>query len=430
MSSVPKSRRDSRRARNGAYSITKALGRGGYRAAVTLGKDPLTGKPDRKFIRAATEEEVRAKADAVVAQAERMGWALGGDIGPRSTLGEWAGVWLRSIELSRKRSTFTFYELAFRTRILPVLGRVRLSAITPERVEHLLYTLSDTVEAGGQATTRPVSPAVRKATHRALRACLGVAARRGYIARNPAALVKVPEAQADEIIPLDRDELLQVLAACKNTPMFARWLCALVLGMRQAEVLGLRFADLDLGAAQPVLHVEQTAVRQVWAHGCGTPATCGKTPAKCPSRHRLEAFTTPKSRAGKRTIALPATVAAALAKRRSFVASMKLAAGPEWEDHDLVFPGPNGRPIGWRSDARAWHKLLESAGVRQIRLHDARHSSASVNVILGTPQRVMAESYGWGADAGAMMANYQHVLDDARAEAVAKIERYLFGGGN
>lgn len=426
MTTSPTNRRPNRRAAAGSYTVTRSPDRGDYRATITIGHDILTGKRIRKNIRAATETDVRAKADAILQEAARTGGSASGDITSSTTLDVWAATWLQEVRLTRKLSTYNYYELAFRRQILPAIGHMRLSEITPEKTAALLLNLATTTTVNGKETKQPVSAATRKATHRSLRACLGLAVERGHIPANPAK-IRVPEPHTEEVIPLNREEMQKVLEVVAREPDYARWLLALIVGMRQGEVLGLQFSSLDLEAEHPQLLVRQTAARMQWLHGCAIPATCGKSPSKCPSGLRSPMFTTPKSRAGRRTIVLPDTVAKALAKRRAIVAQMRLAAGPEWEDNDLVFPGPSGITIDYRSDNRRWHKMLEKAGVRQVRLHDSRHSAASINVSVGTPERVTSEAFGWGADSAKMLQRYQHVLTDARADAANKVEEYMFG---
>lgn len=92
-----------------------------------------------------------------------------------------------------------------------------------------------------------------------------------------------------------------------------------------------------------------------------------------------------------------------------------------------MFPGRFGWPQDHRSDARAWARLLDSAGVSPARLHDARHSAASLAPYLGTPTKVLAESFGWGSDATKMADRYQHVADDLRQAAAHRMDHFLFG---
>ena len=146
---------------------------------------------------------------------------------------------------------------------------------------------------------------------------------------------------------------------------------ALALGLRQGEALGLTWecVDLDRGT----LTVRQALQRQP---GTGL------------------VLVQPKSRAGRRTIALPGPLRVALRAHRAAQLADRMAAGSMWQDHDLVFCQQNGRPLEPRSDHRAWRALLTAAQVRPARLHDARHTAASLLLQQGVPARVAMEILG------------------------------------
>lgn len=420
----PKKARDLKRSRNGEYTVSYDETHATWYATVSLGRDDR-GKLIRRFVRGKTRDEVHEKVLELRERATRLGPQTAA--ARRSgTLAEWTADWLAGVKLTKKASTYNFYESNARVHVLPVLGDVRLSELNPERIERALFTMTTTAKVNGRTREVPVSASVRKACHRTLRACLGVAHDRGYIPTNPATHVKVPMPNEEEIRPLTRAEVLAVIDAARTSPMPARWSIALVLGLRQGEVLGLRFCDLTLDDDQPTIRVVQNRVRQRWEHGCPDPKACGPA-ASCPHRHRNSPFDTPKSRKGIRTIAVPAHLVPALREQKKIVARMRLKAGPDWTDFDLVFPGKFGWPQDHRSDARAWARLLDSAGVSPARLHDARHSAASLALYLGTPTKVLAESFGWGSDATKMADRYQHVADDLRQAAAHRMDHFLFG---
>jgi integrase len=105
-------------------------------------------------------------------------------------------------------------------------------------------------------------------------------------------------------------------------------------------------------------------------------------------------FVQPKSRAGRRTTALPGQLRDALRAHRTAQLAERTAAGSQWHELDLVFCQENGRPIDPRSDHRAWRSLLAAAEVPQGRLHDARHTAATLLLHQGVPARVAMEMLG------------------------------------
>src|SRR5207302_10568185 len=113
-------------------------------------------------------------------------------------------------------------------------------------------------------------------------------------------------------------------------------------------------------------------------------SACGERPASCPQRHGGGAHLgPPKSKAGRRTIALPEPVVAELLEQRRRQAIDRLAAGPLWHDHGFVITNHTGGPVDRRTDTDDWIDLVRQAGVRRLRLHDCRHSAATALLVLG-----------------------------------------------
>ena len=102
-----------------------------------------------------------------------------------------------------------------------------------------------------------------------------------------------------------------------------------------------------------------------------------------------------------------------------------MRAGTEWEDHDLVFAQPNGRPIDPRRDWAAWKTLCDSAGVRASRVHDARHTAATLLLVQGVSPRVVMDVMGWSDQR--MLLRYQHVVDALRRDAADRMGSALWG---
>jgi integrase len=114
-----------------------------------------------------------------------------------------------------------------------------------------------------------------------------------------------------------------------------------------------------------------------------------------------------KSRAGRRAVGIPAPLVEALRQHREAQAKEREIAAQLWHEGDWVFTQPNGRPIDPRADHDAWKALLQEAGVRDARLHDARHTAATMLLVLGVPTRAVMEVMGWSQMA--MTTRYQHL---------------------
>ena len=196
-------------------------------------------------------------------------------------------------------------------------------------------------------------------------------------------------------------------------------------GLRQGEVLGLRWADVDLD--RQLLTIRSSRVRPVYRHGC--PGDCGRYPGWCPQRVLVngQAVAT-KSEAGQRVIGLPAALVQLLRSHRRSQAQLQSEARQLWQEGDWVFTSEVGTPLNPNSDYRRWKALLRRAGVPDGRLHDARHTAATVLLILGVPERTVMGIMGWSSTA--MAARYQHVTDPIRHEVADRVDGLLWASGS
>jgi integrase len=338
-------------------------------------------------------------------------------------------TWLTTIAPRRiRRSTLeSTYTPKVRNRIIPGLGKHRLDRLTPEHVERFYTRL----EADSLA------PATVLQIHRILSRALKVAMQRGYIARNVATLVDAPSASQDEIEPLTRDEALRVIRLAATKRNGTRWSVALALGLRQGEALGLRWRYVDLEAGTFI--VRWQLQRLAWRHSCADPHACGRhrhrdlCPPDC-TRHARACpqrtggglhLTELKSDKSRRTIALPPPLVAALKAHRATQLQERMTAGPAWQDGDFVWCQPNGRPIGNHADWAEWKALLKAAGIRDARVHDARHTAATLLLAQGVDQRVVMEILGHSQIS--MTSKYAHVLPQVMTDAADRIGEALWG---
>ena len=100
-------------------------------------------------------------------------------------------------------------------------------------------------------------------------------------------------------------------------------------------------------------------------------------------------------------------------------------AGDQWQEHHRVFAQPDGRPLDPRSDHQAWKNLLRDAGVAEARLHDARHTAATVMLLMGVPPRVAMQVLGHSQLS--MTARYTHVVSEMATEAAERVGEALWG---
>ncbi len=351
------------------------------------------GRRDRRHVSGARRADVVAKVRALEAKRD-AGTAEAAGRAP--TVGDWLDHWLEHIAPRRVRArTLESYEALVRLHLRPGLGHHRLDRLQPEHLEQLYGSLLE---------DKGLSPATVLRLHRVLSRALRVAMQRGKIARNVATLVDPPAVKRPTTaLPLTVDEARRVLQAAAQGRNAARWTVALAVGLRQSEALGLRWSDIDLG-------VGTLTVRR------GLHRVAGKGLV----------YEEPKADRSRRTLALPAQLVEALRRHRVVQLQEREAAGSLWEEHDLVFAQVNGRPLDKRSDWEAWKALLKRAAVREVRLHDGRHTAATLLLSEGVHPRVVMELLGH-SQMRTTTDTYSHVMPALAKEAAAKMGTALWG---
>ena len=411
---------------NGEGSEIKLGADGRWHAYLSFGVKS-GGRRDRRHVSAPTRAQCAAKLREL--QEKRDAGVV--PSGSRTvTVAQWLDHWLDNIASAKVRPmTLDGYRQYVRNRITPAVGHYRLNQLQPEHVERFYREAASPGHRADPKTGRvvdmgPLSTASVIQCHRILSRALKVAVQRGLIARNVCTLVEPPPLRREEVDALSADEARAILVAASSVRNAARWSVALALGLRQGEALGLQWADIDPQAG--TLRVRRALQRQLVQHGC--EGTCGKSRATaCPQRTGGGlVFVPPKSRAGNRTIVLPAQLAEALRTHRRVQAAERLAAGSEWLDLDLVFAQPNGRPIDPHSDWSQWKALLRAAGVRDARLHDARHTAATLALLQGVSARVVMQILGH-SQIGLTLGTYSHVVPELAADAAERMNAALWG---
>lgn len=396
--------------RSGNRQSSIYLGRDGHwHGRVTVGRK-IDGSLDRRHVMSKSKSVVVAKVRGLEKLRDE---ARVPKAGRAWTVEKWLLHWLEEIARpSIRESSYQAYRNAVNKHLLPVIGGLRLDRLEPEHLEAIYQRM---IEAGAK-------PATAHQVHRTVRAALGEAERRGHVGRSPAQLVRPPRIHPEPVEPFGLEEVQRLLAAARERRNGARWAIALALGLRQGEALALRWDDVDLEARS--LRVRATRLRPVYAHGCTD--NCGRTAGYCPQRQQTNGIIgATKSAAGNRVVGLPDELVALLMDHRRQQLEERIHAGSLWQDGTWVFTTLLGRPIAPNSDYHEWRALLERAGVRHARLHDARHTAATVLLVLGVPERTVMSIMGWSSTS--MAARYQHVTDPIRREVATRVGGLLFG---
>lgn len=401
------SRKKQGRNSNGESSIYHGAD-GRWHGRVTVGvKD--NGKPDRRHVSGKDRPEVvrkvrdlEKKRDAGTVQ----------EAGTKWTVEQWLDHWLNDIAvMTTTENGWDAYFYAVK-HLKHGIGAHKLNKLAPNHLESLYRKmLADGAKKG---TVHQV--------HRTIRTALNEAKNRDFVTKNVATIAKSPTPDEEEIEPFTKDEIRSLFTTARQDRNSTRWIVAIALGLRQGEALGLRWEDLDF--EEQTLRVRRSRLRPKYKHGCKTP--CGRKHAgHCPDRINTRKDTKDtKSKAGKRMIGLPTPLVDELQRHREEQEAERAPARDLWQDEGWIFADPLGRKINARTDQFHWKRLLDAAGVRDARLHDARHTAATVLLELGINQRATMGIMGWSN--ASMAARYQHLTDEVRRSIADQVGGHLW----
>ena len=362
-------------------------GDGRWEGAVHIGYE--NGRRVRKFVIAPTRAEAAAKLGPLLkARDERRPIP-----DQRTRLGPFLHQWLDEVARPTVRaSTFSSYEGIVRLHLTPDLGRLALAKLTPVDVQRLL----NAKRAAG------LSPRRVAYIHAVIRRALVTAERWGLVSRNVAKLVDPPRVQRHEIRPLSPEEARLLLDSAVGDRLVALYLTALATGLRQGELLGLRWEDVDLEA------------RRLWVRH-----TLARVDAKL-------VLLEPKTERSRRTIVLPEVAVSALRAHRTRQLMERLAAGTRWQDTGHVFATTVGTPIEAARVTRAFHAALARAGLPQSRFHDLRHAAATFLLAQGFTLEDVKNLLGHSSIV--LTSNtYGHVLEQRQEQVAAGMDALLGG---
>jgi integrase len=357
------------RARKGDGTIfTTKDGR--HRAAITV-PDAVTGRPVRRYLSGKTAADVTAKLKAM--RAERT---------PRTpTVASYGERWLALVRHRVRPATHRLYRTAMTRHIIPALSNVELGRLRPSDVEAMTAEMLD----------HGLAPSTAALTRRVLVVALSDAERDGLVVRNVARLARGPRQREAPPRSLTADEVRALRAAAEDDPLGPLVLLALSTGLRRGELLALRWEDIG-------------------------PDSLRVTGSMSGSAKGGYERSEPKTRRSRRTVGLPSMAREALARQR------ELSAGSAW-----VFPSPlTGNPMHPDTARSAWSDLAKQAGLSGVRLHDLRHTAATLALAAGVPVRDVADNLGH-ATPSITLNVYGHAVPDGSRRVADAMDKALGG---
>jgi len=359
-----------------------------YDVVIDLGSDPATDRRRQRKKTFTSKREAQAALATWLADIER-GVAVDRS---RQTVADTLRYWLDTYARPNLRPrTVASYAEVIDHHLIPGLGGIRLQSLTASQVQAFYSMLL--ANGVGLWTVHYC--------HMRLSQTLKQAVRLSLITRNVCDMVDPPRLQPREMHTWDAHQARRFLAVAAESGYGPIWPLAAAGGMRRGELLGLRWGDVDLDHG--LVHVRQTVVR------VGTGLI----------------FSQPKSAAGRRAVHIPPLIVQLLREHRVHQNQQRLQLGAVWQDHDLVFAAANGEPINPSNLRRDFLSLIARAGVPTIRVHDLRHTFATLALSSGAPLKAVAEAIGH-ADTRLTLSTYTHVLPGQRQEVADKVASLLF----
>lgn len=305
--------------------------------------------------------------------------------------------WLEIIEPTMEENSWIRHEKFVRIQIIPSLGHLSLVGLTAQHVQSFYAKMLK----GGLASTTV------NHLHGTVHKALGRAVNLGLLARNVSEQVDVPRVQTEEMRPLSRDQARVLIEATQSDRMAALYALAISTGMREGELLGLRWSTLDLN--DRVLRVRGNLQR--------TKRTESGWVIKVP-----------KTKRSRRQIALSEEDVTMLRSHQRRHREERLFVGPAWlgGQWDLVFCSQLGEPLHARTIVHQFKRHLKKAGLPDVRFHDLRHTCATLLLSARVNPKVVSELLGH-ASVSITLDLYSHVIPDMQQDAAETMGRMLYG---
>ena len=373
----------------------KQRSKGSWTIILNLGRDPATGKRKQQWL---TIRGTKKDAETKLAELQHR-LDTGSYIKPdKITLGQFLDRWLKDYAWpSLSAETAQAYDIMARTHLIPALGFIPLQQLT---ATHIQAYYTEKLTSGRRDGQGGLSPRTVRHHHRLLHVLLESAVKLQLVQRNVSDSVDAPKFRPKEMRTFSQDDMLTFLESVKQTEYYPVFYTALFTGMRRSELLAIRWSDVDLDLG--VISINR-------------------------SLHHLAdksfVFQPPKTAKSRRQVPLAPSNSIVLRKHLEGQRIARLLIGQPINDDDLLFCQVNGSPLLPHSVSQAWRRLVKKAGFPGIRLHDARHTHATLMLEQGVNWKIISERLGHGSVAMTLDL-YAHAspgLQQAAAQGFDKV---------
>ena len=365
-----------------------------WTAQVFLGRDAATGR--KRYRQWGGFPTRRAAEQALTRQLELLRAGDYADAGT-TTLGDFLDRWLESVGARVRPTTAASYRDVLEGHVVPRIGNVRLDQLKPMTLSSL-YT--DLLANGRRNGTGGLSPRTVQYVHRIVSHALSDAVRWNLLASNPASRVDAPRVEMKEMRTWTAVDVRRFLAGVADDRLFALWLLLCTTGMRRGEALGLAWRDIDFAGGNVAVRRQLVEIN-----------------------YELR-YSEPKTARGRRSVALDPYTVVALREHRDRQRKERSDLGA-LTPAELVFTKLDGTPLQPQNVSQAFGNIIRRDGLPTIRLHDLRHTAASLMLAAGVHPKIVSERLGH-AGIQITLDRYSHVTPGLQAEAANVLARAVF----
>jgi len=376
---------------NGSGSV-RQRSNGMWEGRYSAGFDPATGKQVQKSVYGKTKKEVRQKLNKIIVQLENHTFIQPSKL----PVSAWLTIWLNEYTANVKPFTRKAYEDRIRLHIIPSIGAVKLCNLTPHTVQAFVNQLSQ--------EPKSLAPKTVKNIHGVLHRALTQACIIGYLQSNPADHCILPRISKPEIHLLANDDLTSFIRAVSKNKYKLIFLIDLFTGLRQSEILGLLWENIDWENNQ--ITVKYQLQREKKAGGS----------------YYLTSLKNDK----ERTICVAPTVMELLRHRKEEQNWERIAAHTDWQEDipGLVFESPTGKHLSHTTVRKNFKKVVAEINMPEVRFHDLRHSYAVACLQNGDGIKSVQEALGHYTSSFTI-DTYGHLTQKMKTESAQRMEQYI-----
>jgi len=367
---------------------------GSWTIVYDLPADPTTGRRKQKSQTVkGTKRDAQSALREVLLSIEQGSYVKPNKI----TLAEWLRQWFKDYaSINTTDRTQESYSSIVERHLIPSLGKVILTDLQAQHIQSYYAEKLNKGRADGKGGLSARSVVYH---HRILSKALDYAVKMGVVVRNVANVVQPPRVQRVTMSTLSPEEVTRFLDAARETDYYVYFSALLYTGLRRGEMLALRWRNLDLD------NTALTVVETAYKLGNGDYI-----------------IKEPKTAQSRRTVTLPSSLVELFKVYRADQELLRIQLGVSLNADDFVFIRSDGSPINPSAVTLAFKRILRQAGLRRIRLHDLRHTHATLMLTAGVHPKVVSERLGH-ANIGITLDIYSHVLPGLQEAAAEKFDR-------